>query len=131
MTRQKGLYIVSEIMTSQSFNSYNFKNILSRIIQVCIGIIFFFISYSSTAQEKQIVFSHLDVNDGLSENWINCIIRDRNGFIWFGTSTGLNRYDGYEFEVYLKNSNDTSSLSNNSITEITEDNDGNLWIGTY
>jgi len=118
-------------MTSQSFNSYNFKNILSRIIQVCIGIIFFFISYSSSAQEKQIVFSHLDVNDGLSENWINCIIRDRNGFIWFGTSTGLNRYDGYEFEVYLKNSNDTSSLSNNSITEITEDNDGNLWIGTY
>ena len=103
---------------------------LSRIFLKCVSTIFLFISFSASAQENRMVFSHLDVNDGLSENWIRCIIRDRNGFIWFGTSTGLNRYDGYEFEVYLNNSNDSSSLSDNTISEITEDNEGNLWIGT-
>lgn len=130
MTRQKGSYAGSEFVISLSFISFIMRKMLSRIFLKCFSIIFLFISFSAFAQENRIVFSHLDVNDGLSENWIKCIIRDRNGFIWFGTSTGLNRYDGYEFEVYLKNSNDSSSLSDNSISEITEDNDGNLWIGT-
>jgi ligand-binding sensor domain-containing protein/signal transduction histidine kinase/DNA-binding response OmpR family regulator len=87
-------------------------------------------SASAFAQEDHYVFSHLDVNDGLSENRIKCIIRDRNGFIWFGTSTGLNRYDGYEFEVYLRNGDDTTSVFDNDINEIAEDYDGNLWVGT-
>jgi|WetSurMetagenome_2_1015567.scaffolds.fasta_scaffold00004_112 ligand-binding sensor domain-containing protein/signal transduction histidine kinase/DNA-binding response OmpR family regulator len=82
------------------------------------------------AQEDHYVFSHLDVNDGLSENRIKCIIRDRNGFVWFGSSTGLNRYDGYEFEVFLKDDADTASLFDNDINLISEDFDGNLWIGT-
>jgi ligand-binding sensor domain-containing protein/signal transduction histidine kinase/DNA-binding response OmpR family regulator len=84
----------------------------------------------SSGQENRFVFSHLDVNDGLSENRIKCIIKDRNGFIWFGTSTGLNRYDGYEFEVYLKNNADSASVTDNEINAIAEDNSGNLWIGT-
>jgi ligand-binding sensor domain-containing protein len=130
MTRQKGSYIGSEFETSLSSISFILKKILSRIFLKCISIIFLFISFSASAQENRIVFSHLDVNDGLSENWIKCIIKDRNGFIWFGTNTGLNRYDGYEFEVYLKNSDDSSSVSDNEINAIAEDKDGNLWIGT-
>jgi Predicted periplasmic ligand-binding sensor domain len=82
------------------------------------------------AQEAHFVFSHLDVNGGLSDNRVKCIIKDRNGFLWFGTSTGLNRYDGYEFEVYLKSNSDSTSLSDNEINAIAEDHDGNLWIGT-
>jgi ligand-binding sensor domain-containing protein/signal transduction histidine kinase/DNA-binding response OmpR family regulator len=82
------------------------------------------------AQEAHFVFSHLDVNGGLSDNRVKCIIKDRNGFLWFGTSTGLNRYDGYEFEVYLKSNSDSTSLSDNEINDIAEDHDGNLWIGT-
>jgi ligand-binding sensor domain-containing protein/signal transduction histidine kinase/DNA-binding response OmpR family regulator len=82
------------------------------------------------AQEARFVFSHLDVNDGLSDNRIKCIIKDRNGFLWFGTSTGLDRYDGYDFQIYLKSNTDSSSLSDNEINAIAEDHDGNLWIGT-
>jgi ligand-binding sensor domain-containing protein/signal transduction histidine kinase/DNA-binding response OmpR family regulator len=100
-------------------------------IRIYIFLIVLILSLNWTfAQDDHYVFSHLDVNDGLSENRIKCIIKDRNGFIWFGTSTGLNRYDGYEFEVYLKNDKDTSSVFDNDINEIAEDHDGNLWIGT-
>ena len=97
------------------------------------NILFFYLLFSLTvvnAQEARFVFSHLDVNDGLSENRIKCIIKDRNGFLWFGTSTGLNRYDGYEFETYLKSNSDSTSLSDNDINNIAEDHDGNLWIGS-
>ena len=98
-----------------------------------LNIIFFCLLFSFTvvnAQEARFVFSHLDVNEGLSDNRIKCIIKDRSGFLWFGTSTGLNRYDGYEFELYLKSNSDSSSLSDNDINAIAEDHDGNLWIGT-
>jgi ligand-binding sensor domain-containing protein/signal transduction histidine kinase/DNA-binding response OmpR family regulator len=103
------------------------RNILYLIL---ISIIYFLIPFPSSAQENRIVFSHLDVNDGLSGNWIKCIIKDRNGFIWFGTNSGLNRYDGYEFEISLKKSDDSASVYDNDINAIAEDNEGNLWIGT-
>jgi ligand-binding sensor domain-containing protein/signal transduction histidine kinase/DNA-binding response OmpR family regulator len=90
------------------------------------------ISWSSLIypQEDHYVFSHLDVNDGLSENRTKCIIRDKNGFVWFGTSSGLNRFDGYEFQIFTKDPNDSLSLFDNDINEIAEDFHGNLWIGT-
>ena len=97
-----------------------------NILFCCLIFPFTFIN----AQEARFVFSHLDVNDGLSENRIKCIIKDRNGFLWFGTSTGLNRYDGYEFETYLKSDSDSATLSDNDINNIAEDYYGNLWVGS-
>src|SRR5919202_3918587 len=44
-------------------------------------------------------FEHLSVKDGLSHNSVNCILQDREGFLWFGTNDGLNKYDGYVFTV--------------------------------
>ena len=44
------------------------------------------------------LFKHLEVSDGLSNNSVNTIYKDRDGFMWFGTTTGLNRYDGYTFK---------------------------------
>jgi hypothetical protein len=62
-----------------------------------------FILWSSIAfpQEDHYVFSNLDINYSLSENRTKCIIRERNGFVWLGTSSGLNRYDAKSvtFEV--------------------------------
>ena len=46
------------------------------------------------------LFKHLEVSDGLSNNSVNTIYKDRDGFMWFGTTTGLNRYDGYTFKIY-------------------------------
>jgi signal transduction histidine kinase/ligand-binding sensor domain-containing protein/DNA-binding response OmpR family regulator len=73
--------------------------------------------------------SQLTTKDGLSQNTIDCIVKDSRGFMWFGTWNGLNRYDGYNFLVYKKESN-VNSISSNFIHSISEDRKGNLWIAT-
>lgn len=75
-------------------------------------------------------FNHLGVEDGLSQSVINCILEDKNGFMWFGTQDGLNRYDGYNLEVFKRNPEDTNSLSNNFVYSIKQDHKGIIWIGT-
>ncbi len=86
------------------------------------------ICLSATAQKY--MFKHLEVKDGLSNNQVNAIYKDSRGFMWFGTASGLNRYDGYEFKVYRNQNNDAKSLSDNYIENIQEDVSGNLWIRT-
>ncbi len=86
-------------------------------------------------QSKDFRFDHLTtqfdiVEDGLSGNTVLCIFQDSRGFLWIGTYSGLNRYDGYTVKVYKYDSDDESSISNDGIRGICEDNDGNLWIGT-
>jgi len=75
-------------------------------------------------------FKHLEVSDGLSNNSVNTICKDRDGFMWFGTATGLNRYDGYTFKIYQHAENDPESLPDNYITDIVEMPDGRFWINT-
>lgn len=86
------------------------------------------ICLSATAQKY--MFKHLEVKDGLSNNQVNAIYKDSRGFMWFGTASGLNRYDGYEFKVYRNQNNDAKSLPDNYIENIQEDVSGNLWIRT-
>lgn len=69
--------------------------------------------------------------DGLSHDGILCITRDRDGFIWFGTFDGINRFDGHNFIVYKSRPGDNSNLNNNKIRSIVEDKDSYLWIKTY
>ena len=74
------------------------------------------------------MFRHLEVADGLSNNSVFSIFKDREGFMWFGTNSGLNRFDGYTFKVYRHLSDDSSSLPNNSVQAITETPEDFLWI---
>lgn len=83
------------------------------------------------AQTDQYKFSRLDVNNGLSHNQVNCFLRDSKGFIWIGTSAGLNRYDGYNFKVFRNFAKDTSSIINNDIINLFEDPKGRVWAYTY
>ncbi len=76
-------------------------------------------------------FRHLSLEDGLSQNTVNCIFQDSQGFMWFGTQDGLNRYDGYEFTVFRENPLDTNSLSHSWIWYVFEDKNRNLWIATW
>lgn len=69
--------------------------------------------------------------DGLSHDGVLCITRDRDGFMWFGTFDGINRFDGHNFVVYKSRPGDNSNLSNNKIRSIVEDRAGFLWIKTY
>ena len=71
----------------------------------------------------------LGIENGLSNNAVTCIFRDHNGFMWFGTYDGLNRYDGYSFRIFRNIIGDSNSLIDNHIYTITGDEDHNLWIG--
>ncbi len=75
-------------------------------------------------------FENIDTTDGLSSSTCFEIFQDSEGFLWFGTIDGLNKYDGYDFEIFRSVLNDPESISNNRINAIVEDGRGNLWIGT-
>lgn len=76
-------------------------------------------------------FKHLSVEDGLSNNQIKCILQDREGFLWFGTSDGLNKYDGHTFTVFQHDPNSPdSSLHSNHVLDLYEDRSGKIWVTT-
>jgi PAS domain S-box-containing protein len=82
------------------------------------------------AQASTPRFTHLTGEQGLSHNVVLSILQDSQGFMWFGTLGGLNRYDGYTFTVYRHRRSDPDSLSHDSVLVLYEDHAGTLWIGT-
>ena len=76
-------------------------------------------------------FETIDINQGLSQNSVLTIAQDTNGFMWFGTEDGLNRYDGITFKQFRHDPMDSSSINSNSIISSLLDSHGNLWIGTF
>ncbi len=79
---------------------------------------------------KDLKFTHLTTNDGLSQGYVVAILQDRRGFMWFATRDGLNRYDGNAFVVYKNNPDDPGSLSSNFLQDLMQDDHGYLWIAT-
>ncbi len=73
-------------------------------------------------------FRHLTTDDGLSQNHVYAILQDHQGFMWFATRDGLNRYDGNSFDVFKNNPGDPESLSYNFVIDLFEDDCGYLWI---
>ncbi len=82
------------------------------------------------SQNYSLKFQHIGTQDGLSQSNVRCMIQDQQGFMWFGTRYGLNKYDGYRFTVY-KHSYEENSISSNSVTALVEDTEGKLWIATW
>ncbi|RDC54533.1 hybrid sensor histidine kinase/response regulator [Pedobacter chinensis] len=98
------------------------KYLLSAIL--FLGFIF------SAKSQQPVLFDHLGIEKGLSQTSVLSITQDGNGFMWFGTRYGLNRYDGYNIKVYQYSETDSTSISNNYITCLFSDSRKNLWIGT-
>lgn len=76
------------------------------------------------------LFKTLDIKNGLTSSQINCILKDARGYVWFGTPSGLYRYDGYTFRNFQSNSKDGSSLPDSYILSLQESLDGSLWVLT-
>ncbi|MCU4164727.1 hybrid sensor histidine kinase/response regulator transcription factor [Carboxylicivirga caseinilyticus] len=96
-------------------------------------LLFFWLVYSAVsafADAHKMTFRKYQVNNGLSENSVQCILQDRQGFMWFGTKDGLNKYNGYEFKVFKNDPLNPNSLGNNFIRSLYQDNEGNIWVGT-
>ena len=72
---------------------------------------------------------YLGIDQGLSNNAVTCIYKDHNGFMWFGTYDGLNRYDGYSFHVFRNTVGDSASLLDNHVYCINSDNENKIWVG--
>lgn len=75
-------------------------------------------------------FWHYQVESGLSNNAVLCILQDHSGFMWFGTRDGLNRFDGVSYKIFKTDPSNVYSIGNNAIMSLAEDDDHKIWIGT-
>jgi len=78
---------------------------------------------------RDIRFTRLSTTEGLSQIKVSQVLQDDQGFMWFGTQYGLNRFDGYNFKVFVHDPRDANSLSGVLIGALFKDRDGTLWVG--
>ncbi len=83
------------------------------------------------AQEPTIRFERLSPKQGLSHNTVFSVVQDKQGFIWFGTQDGLNKYDGYTIITYEHDPDDPNSLSSSNAGNLFVDQNGIIWVGTW
>lgn len=80
------------------------------------------------AAGRRLQFEHLSVENGLSNAWVRAIVKDARGFLWVGTGSGLNRYDGAGFTHYKHDPADPATLAGPSATALLVDSGGRLWV---
>lgn len=101
----------------------------STILQI-ICILCFLTGEIWTSAENNNTWTHYSTDDGLTENSVLSMYQDKQGFMWFGTFSGLNRFDGYKFKTYKALAGTLNGLRSDKIEYITEDNYGFIWIRT-
>ncbi|MCK5207600.1 MAG: hypothetical protein KAQ79_06260, partial [Cyclobacteriaceae bacterium] len=79
---------------------------------------------------QELIFDNFQVEDGLSQSSVLAITQDAEGFMWFGTVDGLNRFDSRKFKIYKSEAHDSSSLSNSRVNCLFVDIENRLWVGT-
>ena len=109
--------LFSQLMTIQSF----------KVVLTAILTIFFFNSIQLKGKVNY-SFKHFNINNGLSQNTVFSIFQDNQGFMWFGTKDGLNRFDGSSFKIFRFSPN--GSLRDNSFHRILQDQFNQIWVGT-
>ena len=88
-------------------------------------------SGSNQAQTPPVRFEHLSTRQGLSNNFISSITQDQQGFLWFGTADGLNKFDGYEFTAFQFDPGaGSNTLQHTIVTDVHEDRKGRVWVTT-
>lgn len=85
---------------------------------------------TKTEAQQEFFVEAITTEQGLSQGYIFDILQDRDGFLWVATKDGLNRYDGYNFDVFTNDVNDPWSISGNSINLLFEDSAGRIWAAS-
>lgn len=97
--------------------------------QICIFFILLLVALSVNGQDSY-VFHHLKTGSGLSNSNVKAILKDHKGFLWIGTESGLDCYDGYNFRVYRAKPAIPNAMWTDDIWTLQEDGLGNIWIGS-
>ncbi len=115
-----------------------FESVIARIIYLLLNwqirknwlvyLLLFLLTIRGVAQQN--TWQSLSINDGLSQGMIYDMLEDQNGFMWFATKDGLNRFDGYNFKIFINKNTNPFSISGNLCTALHEDKQGRLWVGT-
>lgn len=79
---------------------------------------------------SDVFFKHIETSSGLSNNRVNAVFKDSKGYMWYGTASGLNRWDGNDMKVFLSDSRNAKSLPDNNVLSVQETRDGLLWVET-
>jgi ligand-binding sensor domain-containing protein/signal transduction histidine kinase len=106
------------------------KGIVTGLMSFVLVSIFAGMLHANSQHESYIRFRQISLEQGLSQSSVYAIVQDKQGFLWFGTQDGLNRFDGYTLTVFRQKNGDVHSLPNNCIQTLYEDRSGTLWIGT-
>jgi ligand-binding sensor domain-containing protein len=86
--------------------------------------------FHSFAQPDHLTFDRIAIPQGLSQDVVTSITQDNEGFLWFGTEDGLNKYDGYSVRIYTYDPRDSSGLTENAIGSLFTDSRGRVWVTT-
>ena len=105
------------------------KQTFRSILTICC-ILLTFSSVHALGTLESVDFNRLTNRSGLSNSQVNAILKDRRGYVWLGTQSGLNRFDGFRMKVFLYDDDNPCSIPNNSVDEIMEAANGDLWIHT-
>jgi hypothetical protein len=90
-----------------------------------LGYLFLLVYLPAFSQNTNLNIQRFGIEDGLSHREISCIQKDDRGFLWMGTPNGLNRYDGYRFKWYTR---ETNGLQSNWVDDILKDSRGLFWV---
>lgn len=85
---------------------------------------------NSSTQAQNYIFRNYQADNGLAQNTVFAITQTEDGFMWFGTKAGLNRFDGYSFKIFSTQDFSHNGLNNNYIKSIVRGDGGHLWVGT-
>ena len=100
----------------------------SKLLIIAFGLSAFF--WFLTAHSSEYIFEQISLEEGLPSLEVQETFQQSNGFIWFATSRGASRYDGYSFRHFYYSPNSVDHISNNFISKIVEDKTGNIWLAT-
>ena len=119
----------------EAVKHYNRFSISLFAIVIKLFLLCFICSFKTHAfddyrHKKSFQVQGLSIDEGLSQSVVYDIVQDDFGYIWIATEDGLNRFDGYEFNVFYHKLNDKNSLQDNLIFSLLSDKDEGIWIGT-
>src|SRR6185437_8656985 len=94
-------------------------------------ILFFLLCAVSTRAQPRGKVEYYSTEQGLSDQRVTAMLKDKEGFMWFGTWDGINRFDGHSFVSFRSAPEDKYQIGNERIDEIVEDQTGHLWVSAY